>query len=1252
MDEPGRRLVRSCTDLKEKLLRADGPLNLDIKKSTNNLQGGNDIGCIFGGANFVNNDYRGTDLRSSRRDPYQILIKSLPLGCTPGYLESIEREKTPGTCKWIEEEDQFRKWVSGDGRILWLLGGSGTGKTVLSTHIIDYLRKRTEAEKDKMPDNGSPSGEEPSPPRRPDTLAYCFCDAGDPSRSTVGGIFGAILRQLLLGHSELLNPPNSLSAEQLGSISHSPGELTLFSRAVIKELGDHFGNIFLVIDGLDGCDISSGRVFIRGLEKIVEHTGTKVLVTSQPVEWVVDEFGNIGTIVASLDVITPMLRFGDINDTKTNDIKRMIKDKFPKLNLRKYIGEEIEGKLQGHLIEESGEIFLWAALVMDSLEASRGQLKGLDFDTIRQTFIRGSHDLQGTYDKILEGICRRHVQNRADLDEVGFVLQMVLAAKRPLTAVEIDMAYAVHNSGSQAQSICPNPKKIRRGIHESCIPLVSHSPKTKVVTLMHKSASEYLLDGKPFRLLATIRFVRSFCPHYLDAWIVTLCLWFVRAISVFAGLKDSCFSRLSRSSSPAPQSTIRRQKHRMTANLLALDVCLRVLGWANVNLEEKRDQENDNDKPLEIIRYVAKYWQDHALAINPKHAKQRLLKLRSVPRTERHWDGLLLRAAEHGQTKVLQVLLKDMGASPSAKDELGRTALHLAAFRGHIDALQTLLEHGADLDQKDSLGAAAIHWAAGGAKPETFDRLFDLHHGRDPSKKNTRGWQIWRSRLLELRNTPDPEMPDDRGGTLLVWAVEGGSEEIVKFLLEKGAKTRVRYLRCMPRSLFNKNSLGILNLSAQELYEELFELLVLLFDGLFGGKWATRTPLARAAELGQDQIVELLLDYVADPDFEDGIGRTPIFWAAKLGHQKVADLLTRRATNYDSQLRLAVILADSAAVKNLLRFGNSDPMSVDDLGVSALACAAVFGNKRVMEALLESPKVNVDFRNMEMRVTALWIAAFRGDKDLVELLLNRNASLNMADVSGLTPLAIATWRGHEETIKSMLASEKADITFRDCKGRTALMAAASSASATTFGLMLQRDKNLNRLDYTGRSAIFHAIRAGNHAVIDLILSEPSLNIAVTDLHGSTPVSMAARFGDRTTLQKLFQKFPKEIKGQLARPDKFGTSPMKWAILNGHLSTKKLLLGKYKDLRLPPGNDAFIPVTGAARSASKGFGGVCDVCLFNSGRMERHYSCDKCFGGWYRCCDRCWTGLRPDCPKGTHRMMSHALGTSTRSTENK
>lgn len=113
----------------------------------------------------------------------------------------------------------------------------------------------------------------------------------------------------------------------------------------------------------------------------------------------------------------------------------------------------------------------------------------------------------------------------------------------------------------------------------------------------------------------------------------------------------------------------------------------------------------------------------------------------------------------------MEVLL-DHGADPRLKDWHGRSALHRAAARGHLQAVQLLAAWGAEVDTQDLLGLTPLHHAARGGHVEVTSHLLD-----SGAQVNAAGW---------LCKTP------------LHLAMERGHGPTTELLLSRGASPTLR----------------------------------------------------------------------------------------------------------------------------------------------------------------------------------------------------------------------------------------------------------------------------------------------------------------------------------------------------------------------------------------------------------------------------------------------------------------------------
>ncbi|XP_042515037.1 protein VAPYRIN-like [Macadamia integrifolia] len=99
----------------------------------------------------------------------------------------------------------------------------------------------------------------------------------------------------------------------------------------------------------------------------------------------------------------------------------------------------------------------------------------------------------------------------------------------------------------------------------------------------------------------------------------------------------------------------------------------------------------------------------------------------------------VLKAARRGELRDLELLLSS-GAITNYHDQYGLTALHVAAIKGHKEAVCMLLDHGMmmkDLECQDMQGHTPLHLAVEGGSLETVDIL--INKGANLNTRNWRG---------------------------------------------------------------------------------------------------------------------------------------------------------------------------------------------------------------------------------------------------------------------------------------------------------------------------------------------------------------------------------------------------------------------------------------------------------------------------------------------------------------------------------
>jgi len=101
-----------------------------------------------------------------------------------------------------------------------------------------------------------------------------------------------------------------------------------------------------------------------------------------------------------------------------------------------------------------------------------------------------------------------------------------------------------------------------------------------------------------------------------------------------------------------------------------------------------------------------------------------------------------------------------------------------------------------------------------------------------------------------------------------------------------------------------------------------------------------------------------------------------------------------------------------------------------------LFLSAKYGSLKSAERYLDEGE-DINAKRAEDGRTALHIAAERGHRKMVTLLLNRGAYVNARDDEGDTPLHLAAAAGHDGVVRILL-SDGADATARNNAGQAPL----------------------------------------------------------------------------------------------------------------------------------------------------------------------------------------------------------------------
>ncbi len=348
--------------------------------------------------------------------------------------------------------------------------------------------------------------------------------------------------------------------------------------------------------------------------------------------------------------------------------------------------------------------------------------------------------------------------------------------------------------------------------------------------------------------------------------------------------------------------------------------------------------------------------------------------------------------------------------------------LHLAARRGDLAGVRTLLESGADTSARDPWGALALHWSCHQEHPQMAELLMpgtdvawqdeagETPVGRCARLDNLRVTQA----LLRLGRAHSATTP-----SLLVEplrrATDQSSLAMVSLLLEAGAPpdelgaAQTAALHVAARRGDSAILERQLENSANALVQDRHGFRPVDHAAYYGRSdtfaalWSLDVEQAatqggssllhHAAHGGDVSVIETLLDAGFDVERADSAGRTPLHSSVSKGHVRATSVLLSRGAN---------------------------PAASDGTGESPLHIAAAGVNAELLQLLLDQQPA-VDLLDGGDN-TALHYAAGWGRVENVRALLEAGASADLQNTSGQTALDVATElerRRVEEILRSL-----------------------------------------------------------------------------------------------------------------------------------------------------------------------------------------------------------------------------------------
>ncbi|RSL68277.1 hypothetical protein CEP53_002648 [Fusarium sp. AF-6] len=361
---------------------------------------------------------------------------------------------TEGTCRWILHNETYRSWLEAqDSGLLWISGGPGKGKTMLSI----FLTQEWES--------------------LPDRVLYVFC--GDKSTNNELTIMRSLLYQVLNQVPSMVDHVEDClgTGERTKRTLSSRGDLWVIFAKMLKD--PRLGRVVGLIDGLDECNRDSTRWLLNNLRHVFDKGSTSRLLPSNPFR----------IAIVSRDMVG-LRSYRRLNlETKTdaikNDVTRVIDAKMKEHDLFSELDDDFIIEVKKTLHRRSDGTFLWVGFAIQELLSVETRTE------MRLALYAIPRDLGALYTKILlriKGPMR---------EQVAQILHWVTLACQSLSVNQLAEALNVNaQTILDLVTVSGSLLTLSKGWYDSRV----------VVKLIHESVSDFLKGEANNDILRTPEF--------------------------------------------------------------------------------------------------------------------------------------------------------------------------------------------------------------------------------------------------------------------------------------------------------------------------------------------------------------------------------------------------------------------------------------------------------------------------------------------------------------------------------------------------------------------------------------------------------------------------------------------------------------------------------------------------------------------------------------------------------------------------
>lgn len=665
-------------------------------------------------------------------------------------LVTAKGSRCENTCVWITKSHQYSLWLSAPRQILWISGGPGKGKTMMSIYLAEHLEERT---------NGSEN----------ETVIYFFCDNRDDKRNKAEHILRGWIWQLCR-RKPTLQKHGMSEFKSLGEKFLSQNAVETLWRIFLAMICDpDAGTVYCLLDGLDECDDDTINVITEKLSLIFSDRNNqslrphrlKLAIISRPF------LGHQANAMSRMSSIQGIRLDPDFDIAVGNDLRAFINQRVAELSQEKDYSPRLRDHVKKTFGEKSDGTFLWVGFMAHDL---RNKSNSEAFKCLENMPI----GLEGIYGRILKQLERL---SQTYQETIRAIFHIVALAYTPLTLVEISHLLNIPTSSTKLDEPCLGD------YIKSCQHFMIVLDDT--VKFVHQSARDYLLHPAlredPF--LETFR-IETKRGHLTLA---RICLKHIELAfekgSWHIETRKQRNEEFAWQAEHVPYAPVYWYDHARDSGDLPTDLILRAFTVVTRGPASARNN----------------FWID-ALHSGTSTSRN-ILDDGATGVDDKDWTPKDVAASmSHTSLDVVGVLLDKCGAlvasvktqngsnalqtNPNKRDSNGNTPLHEAAEWGMSDTVEALLSAGANPSAQNMNRDTPLHrtmrYPYGAAvkvcqllvskganvNSENKFKMTPLHLAARSVNSNQGCWAVW----FLVKNCANINLQDSQGKTPLHWA--------------------------------------------------------------------------------------------------------------------------------------------------------------------------------------------------------------------------------------------------------------------------------------------------------------------------------------------------------------------------------------------------------------------------------------------------------------------------------------------------